>query len=144
MNMTHPHAGEHAIESRLAARVAGALTARVQALPHDVTERLRFSRERAVAHAREARRVAPAGILALANGGGAAVLGSLVPWWQRVASVLPLLLLVAGLLVIDQWTDSERVMAAAEVDAQLLSDQLPPAAYSDPGFAEFLRSSQVR
>jgi len=26
------------------------------------------------------------------------------------------------------------------VDAVLLTDQLPPAAYSDPGFGEYLRS----
>jgi hypothetical protein len=32
-------------------------------------------------------------------------------------------------------------MAAAEIDAQLLSDTLPPAAYSDPGFAEFLKNN---
>jgi hypothetical protein len=72
---------------------------------------------------------------------GAAVLGGLVPWWQRAASVLPLLMLVAGLLMIDQWSVREQVFAAADIDAQLLADDLPPAAYSDPGFAEFLRSS---
>jgi Protein of unknown function (DUF3619) len=33
------------------------------------------------------------------------------------------------------------VLAAAEIDAQLLSDSLPPTAYSDPGFAEYLRST---
>jgi hypothetical protein len=55
--------------------------------------------------------------------------------------LLPLVVLVAGLFAIDNRTTREQVVAAAEIDSQLLADQLPPAAYSDPGFAEFLRSS---
>jgi len=35
----------------------------------------------------------------------------------------------------------EQVHAAAEVDSQLLADALPPSAYTDPGFAEYLRST---
>jgi hypothetical protein len=65
----------------------------------------------------------------------------MVPWFQRAAGLLPLVVLVAGLFAIDNRTTREQVVAAAEIDSQLLADQLPPAAYSDPGFAEFLRSS---
>jgi hypothetical protein len=43
--------------------------------------------------------------------------------------------------MIDRWSLREQVVAAAEFDAQLLADDLPPAAFSDPGFAEFLRSA---
>jgi Protein of unknown function (DUF3619) len=68
------------------------------------------------------------------------VLGSVVSWWQRAAAVLPLLVLLSGLVAIDHWQSREQVMAAADIDAQLLADDLPPAAYSDPGFAEFLRN----
>ena len=32
----------------------------------------------------------------------------------------------------------------AEVDAALLTDDLPPAAYADPGFAQYLKSSGNR
>ena len=62
-------------------------------------------------------------------------------WWPRAASVLPLLVLVAGFLMIEQWSVREQVLAAAEIDSRLLADDLPPAAYSDPGFAEYLRSA---
>ena len=145
MNVTGHFTDEHAIEARLAGRLAGGLTARTQALPHAVVERLRFSREQALSRAREVRRPAPASAsMVVASAAGAAVLGSFVPWWQRAASAMPLLLLVGGLVLIDHWADRERVLAAAEVDTQLLSDNIPPAAYSDPGFAEFLRSSQAR
>lgn len=141
MNSRDRVADRHAIEARLAARLAGSLTVRAQTVPHDVAERLRFSRERAVERARDVRR-APAATVVGVSGSGAAVLASLAaPWWQRAASVLPLLLLVCGLLVIDRWSARERVLAAADIDAQLLADQLPPSAYSDPGFAEYLRSA---
>jgi hypothetical protein len=133
----------HAIEARLGARLAGSLTLRMQTVPHDVGVRLRFARERALGRARELRH-APAAAVALVgrSASGASVLASLTaPWWQRVASVLPLLLLVLGLVAIDHWSARERVMAAADIDAQLLADNLPPSAYSDPGFAEYLRTA---
>ena len=131
-----------AIELRFAAQVAGALTAHSQVLPHDVSERLRFAREQAVARVRERHRRATAttGTVVGVSSSGLGVLGGTAPWWQRAASVLPLVVLVAGLVAIDQWSTREQVLAAAEIDSQLLADDLPPDAYSDPGFAEFLRS----
>jgi Protein of unknown function (DUF3619) len=133
------------LESRLAMHFAGALSARVEQLPHDVTERLRFAREQALGKARDMRRLAPAVAAAVAVVGlssrGAASLGGFVPWWQRAASVLPLVMLVSGLFMIEHWTAREQAFAAADIDAQLLADDLPPAAYGDPGFAEYLRSA---
>jgi hypothetical protein len=41
--------------------------------------------------------------------------------------------LVCGLVLIDHANRSSSIHAAAEVDAVLLADELPPAAYSDPG-----------
>jgi hypothetical protein len=142
MNIQSLHRDDALIESRLAARLAGGLTATFDTLPHDVSERLRFAREQALGKARLARQAAPAGAAVMGvSAGRAAVLGSFVPWWQRAASMVPLVMLMAGLLVIDHWALREQVVAAADFDAQLLSDDLPPAAYSDPGFAEFIRST---
>ncbi|MBU6258034.1 MAG: DUF3619 family protein, partial [Burkholderiales bacterium] len=79
---------------------------------------------------------------------GAATLGrgfggfdAVWPLWQRLASVLPLALLVVGLYAIEHQAVKEQVVAAAEFDSQLLADSLPPAAYTDPGFAEYLRTA---
>ncbi|MDP1648268.1 MAG: DUF3619 family protein [Rubrivivax sp.] len=131
----------HALEARLGLRLAGALTAHAEGLPHDVSERLRYAREQVLARAREARLAAPAAQVAVGvSAAGGLLLGSFAPWLQRAASVLPLLVLLGGLLVIEQWSTRERVRAAAEIDTLLLADALPPSAYSDPGFAEFLRS----
>lgn len=130
------------IEARLAARLAGSLTQASQDLPHDVNERLRVARLQALARAREVRLAVPAATTVTGvSGSGALTLSAFWPRWQRAASVLPLLLLVGGLFAIDQWVAREQVLTAAEIDAQLLSDDLPPAAYTDPGFAEYLRSS---
>jgi hypothetical protein len=144
MNNRDRRQDSDALEARMGMWVAAGLTARAEALGHDVKTRLRFAAEQAVARASESRRTQVQGAEALlGRSGSTAVLGSLAPWWQRVASVLPLLLLAAGLLTIDRWTVREQVLAAADIDTQLLADALPPAAYSDPGFAEFLRSPPV-
>jgi hypothetical protein len=47
--------------------------------------------------------------------------------------------LVGGFYLIGQVHQSQQIHAAAEVDAVLLADELPPAAYTDPGFAEYLK-----
>ena len=146
MNTLSRLSDDHAIEHRLAARLVGSLSAHAQALAPDVSARLRFAREQAVSRARDLRKLAPAVTAAGTqivgrSAGGASVLGGFVPWWQRAASVVPLVMLLAGLLAIDHWSSREQVLAAAEFDAQLLADDLPPAAYSDPGFAEYLRTS---
>lgn len=125
------------VEVRLAARLAGALSLHAQALPHDLGERLRFGREKALARAREVR---SAVVVVGVSSQGAAALAGGMPWWQRAASVMPLLVLVAGLVLIDRWVTHEQVLTAAEIDSQLLADDLPPAAFTDPGFVEFLRS----
>lgn len=141
MNSRDRVADRHAIEARLGARLAGSLTLQAQTVPHDVAARLRFAREQALVRARESRLSPAVGVVGV-SGSGAAVLAALTaPWWQRAASVLPLLLLVLGLVAIDHWSTRERVMAAADIDAQLLADNLPPSAYSDPGFAEYLRTA---
>jgi hypothetical protein len=134
-----------ALQARVAARLVIGLSERAEALPHDLAERLRVARQQAVARSRQARQRVPlsgpaAGVLTVGSARGAALLAQPSPWWQRAASLLPLALLVLGLLMIEQRAEQEQVHAAAEVDALLLADDLPPDAYSDPGFAEFLRS----
>jgi Protein of unknown function (DUF3619) len=129
-----------ALQARFAARVAAGLKAHAAALPHDVSERLRVAREQAVERSRALQLQAAGAPSVLASSGGAAVMGAPSPWWLKLASGLPLAVLLVGLVVIVQWNNREQIMAAAEIDMQLLSDELPPKAYADPGFAEFLRS----
>jgi hypothetical protein len=134
MNTTSRNSEDSGIEARLAARLAGTLTQATQNLPHDVSERLRVARQQALARAREVRLAVPAATtVAGVSAAGALTVSGFWPRWQRAASLLPLVLLLVGLIAIDQWMTREQVLTAAEIDAQLLSDDLPPAAYTDPG-----------
>jgi hypothetical protein len=50
-----------------------------------------------------------------------------------------LLALVFGLVVINTVQNDNHANELAEVDSALLTDDLPPSAYTDPGFAQFLK-----
>ncbi|MEQ1683512.1 MAG: DUF3619 family protein [Burkholderiaceae bacterium] len=129
-----------ALQARFAIRVAARLTERSQGLEADVGERLRFAREKALERARASRTASASQPLGT-TAAGALLLGRVGSgWWMKLASVLPALALIAGLLLIQKSQTDEQVSAAAEIDAALLSDDLPPAAYSDAGFAEFLKT----
>ena len=126
-------------EARLAAHLAGALSMHAQALPHAISERLRFSRTQALARATQLRAETASGTTLVAQQ-GVGILMLFAPWGQRVASLLPVVALVFGMMMIDKWAARENMLVAVDIDARLLSDDLPPAAYADPGFGEFLRS----
>ncbi len=134
--------------TRFGLRVAASLTEQSDSLPHDVSERLRFAREQALMKAQAARKAQPATApgLQVVRSGSALALGGLGKGgssrWFKFASVMPLLLLVAGLLAIQYGQWHQQVSAAAEIDTALLSDKLPPAAYTDPGFSEYLSDEQ--
>ena len=126
--------------ARFALRVAASLTERADTLGSDLSDRLRFAREQALERSR-AVRSAEATPLVGATSSGAAVLGrSGWGWWLRIGAVAPAFALVAGLFLIQAWQDSAQIAVAAEIDAALLADDLPPKAYSDAGFAEFLKT----
>ena len=63
--------------------------------------------------------------------------------WDTVGWVAPLVVLVFGLIGIAQWQDESRINDIAEVDAALLSDDVPPDAYADSGFMAFLKNGPV-
>ena len=143
-NLYSPLPGREGLEARFGVRVAAMLGERAATTAPDISERLRFAREQALQRGRAARSPAllPTAV-AVPNGGPALVMHGprSTPWWLRLASVLPLCALVAGLLLIQESNTRAQISAAAEVDAALLSDDLPPTAYADPGFGEFLKTS---
>lgn len=119
--------------------VAMRLTAGAEEMPYEARERLRAARVRALAIRKK-----PATAPVVVGRGGAATLalgGDEPSWWNRIASVLPLIVLAAGLVLIHSIQTDRRASELAEVDAALLTDDLPPAAYADPGFAQYLKSS---
>ena len=56
-----------------------------------------------------------------------------------IPSFIGTLLLVLGLLGINDLQSDERARELAAVDMALLTDELPPQAFADPGFIQFLQ-----
>lgn len=126
-------------QDRFGLRVTMRLSAATNDLPYDVSERLRAARAQALGKRRIAViRTAPS----VAVSGGVATLtfgNEHVSWWGRLAAAIPLLALVLGLIAINIVQDDNRANELAEIDAALLTDDLPPTAYTDPGFTQFLK-----
>lgn len=140
MNTSASLAMLESMQSRFGLRVSARLSTHAEALGADISERLRFAREQALVHARNARSAETAATVGVTQT-GAAILGrSGTGWWIKIASILPAIALAGGLMLIQQWQDRTQISVAAEVDAALLADDLPPKAYSDAGFVEFLKT----
>ena len=102
-----------------------------------IAERLRAARERAL----EARRLERAPALAWADN----VLGSFggqSGLWLRL--VLPALLVVLSVAGIYTWQQNQRLAEIEEIDAELLTDDLPIDAYLDRGFEAWLKKRAAR
>lgn len=109
-------------------------------LPHDISERLRAARMQALA----LRKREPVKVFApqLATAGGADLgsAGEGLNLWSRLASLFPLIVLLCGLASIHVFQNEHRTNELASLDTELLTDDLPPAAYTDPGFLVFLKT----
>ena len=138
MTNSYRHQSE-VLQDRYGLRVAARLTQAAEALPNDIAERLKTARMQALGKRKVAEK-AVAGRTQLA--GGAAVLSGgedRANWWNRIASALPLLVLVIGLVAINVIRNEQAASDLAAVDAALLVDDLPPSAYADPGFVRFIQ-----
>jgi hypothetical protein len=140
MNTTDHRTEAHT--DRLARQVAAQLDQGLRELPHDISERLRAARTRAVAARRQP-------VMVLASATGVRVQkGTLVMqggpdkmrFWGWMGSLLPLIALFLGLFAIHTLQNDWRADELASVDAALLTDELPPTAYTDPGFLRFIRA----
>lgn len=98
-----------------------------------IRERLRAARERAL----ERRRIARAPALAWTQDAAGTAIGRLGGLSLRL--LLPTALLIAGLLGIYNGQQNQRAAEVEELDAQLLTDDLPIDAYLDRGFDAWLK-----
>ena len=131
------------LEERFGLKIAGRLSESSDTLPADISERLRHARMQALVR-RKQPQVRSAELYARA--GNSAILGgpSQRPSaWQRLGMVLPILALLIGLVAINQTLADKTAQDLARVDTALLVDDLPPTAYADPGFLQFLRMQRA-
>ena len=141
MMNSHTRHSSEINEEQLGKRIAARLTQSADQLPHDITERLRAARVQAVEKHKQVLLQSSAvwqpqgrfGSLSLGQVGGHS------SWWNRLGAVGLLLVLAVGLLVINVVQDDIGAQELADIDAALLTDDLPPDAYIDAGFAQFLK-----
>ena len=130
-------------QDQFAKRLIQHLDTAAQITTPDIAERLRFARERAlgaqkIASASSAWSLAPqtSGVFALGGGN--------FNWFSKLGMMVPLVALVVGLIAINQLQNDYRAKEIADVDAALLTDDLPTAAYTDAGFGQFLKMQAER
>jgi predicted signal transduction protein with EAL and GGDEF domain len=115
------------------------LNAGLASISREQTERLRIAREQALARKRP-----DSGAVVVGASGSQGVLGgaSASNLWSWLAQLVPLAVLLAGLMGIYTWHQVQRVDEITEIDAQMLTDELPPNAYLDRGFGAWLKRGE--
>lgn len=125
-------------------RLAQALSSSLDNMDVSTLQRLRAAREQAVEHRRQVlvhaaqTGLSVAGQAALGQAGDPHDSHAL---WQRLGGISMVIALLLGLWLIDTIQGDISLQEAAEIDRILLTDDLPPAAYVDPGFKHFLKLS---
>jgi hypothetical protein len=124
-------------------KVRHALNEHLDDLPASTTDRLAQARKMALAR-KKAHVEAPlrATRVELAAAGTGGFFGQQFSWLGRMSMVLPALVLVAGMVGIYQYEQQQRIEELAELDAAVLSDELPLSAYLDHGFNAYLTQSE--
>jgi hypothetical protein len=129
-------------QDRFGRKLTARLSDSTQDLPNDISERLKAARMQALSKRKIVKLQIASNVQS--DGGAATLTGG--DWgnsiWTRLGSFVPLLALVAGLLTIAMVQEQRRVDELAEVDVELLADDLPPAAFTDPGFVHFLTTNR--
>jgi hypothetical protein len=115
-----------------------------QNMGHDICERLRIARVRALESRPAPIRLMRYRTALQANGSLTGHGDEGLNLWRILASALPLVALVMGLILVQaiqqEFTESD----IASIDSALLLDDLPPDAYTDPGFLQFLKVQLVQ
>lgn len=126
-------------ELQFAYRVRHALDANLENLPETTTERLAAARRVALARKKApARAVATQFAFAGAGGNGGVRQPKSLSWLGRLGVALPLVVGIMLFVGIYEHEHKQRISELAEIDAGVLSDELPLSAYLDHGFNAYL------
>jgi len=139
----HDLAGPPADLETTGRQLARRLLPGVDELPPDTLRRLSAAREQAVDRRRQmlTEQAQLAWRQSVAGPSGRGWFDQHAPAWHVLASVGTVLILALGLWMIDNLQSEQFVSETAEIDKLLLTDDLPTAAYLDPGFKHFLKLS---
>jgi hypothetical protein len=134
MSMSHDNLGRN---------IAARLRDGTDNLPNDISERLKAARMQALAKRKVIKLELATGVASQGDTLALHLNGDDRSLWNRIASLLPLFALVVGLMIISVMQDQWRAQELADIDTELLTDDLPPSAYTDPGFVHFLASKHA-
>jgi hypothetical protein len=142
------------LQAKFAQKIVARLAHGANEVPHDISERLRVARMQALAQRKKPQHqtrviaapsiqmVGAAAVFGMGGGLAGGMGDEKFSLFNRFASFLPILALLVGLIAVNKIQNDDRTNELAEVDSALLTDDLPPAAYVDPGFAHFLKVTQ--
>lgn len=123
----------------VAYQIRHALNENLEHLPQPTAARLAAARKLAVS--RKKKESALRALFTrpvLSAPGGTNVSGSGLAWLGRMGFAVPLIVVAFGLGGIYQFEQQRRISDTAEIDAEMLADELPISAYLDQGFNAFL------
>lgn len=118
-------------------KVRHALNEKLEAMPASATDRLAAARQAALARKKKE---APVGLLQRVFAG--AHDGRGMVWAGRMSVAVPLLATAIGLASLYQYEQKQHIAELAEIDAAVLSDELPLTAYLDQGFDAYVSQPQ--
>ena len=122
---------------------AALLSQGAQSLPANIKDRLYEARKKALAVRKPEKVRVKSPALAGTSENWTGSFKSSSNLWDTLSWVAPLVVLVFGLIGIAQWQNESRINDIAEVDAALLTDDVPPDAYADSGFMAFLKNGPL-
>ncbi|WP_151634135.1 DUF3619 family protein [Noviherbaspirillum aerium] len=126
-------------ELNFAYKIRHALNENLDHLPRSTADRLAAARKAAVS--RKKQESALRALFTrpvLASRGATHVSGGRLAWLGRMGLAVPLIAVAVGLAGIYQFEQQRRISDTAELDAEMLADELPISAYLDQGFNTFL------
>lgn len=128
----------------LAYKLRHALDESAQNLSEKTGERLSSARKIAISRKKQAStQSVPVTRTAMAGAPGARFFhapDNWTTWLGRMGVIIPLAALVLGLMGLYQYEQQEQIIETANIDAEVLTDDLPLSAYLDHGFNAFLSS----
>jgi len=129
-------------ELEFAYSVRRALDEQITRLPASTVERLSAARKLAIARKKPESALHVVAAQHRLAGAGSGRTGNpfndSVSWLVRVGIIIPLLVLIVGAFGIYKYEEARRIDELADLDAAVLSDELPLNAYLDHGFDTYL------
>ena len=129
-------------EQQFSLQIRKALDETADHLPYKITHRLSAASELALSRMQ----AQPVGFAAMATAGTTQrnereLFGS-TTLWRFAGTLVPALIIAAGIFAMQVWDISAKADELTEVDAEMLTDEVPIDTYADRGFGVFLKNTK--